>query len=69
LSRPHIKELSASTILLLLCAACGVASLFFGVVALPYARAFGIGLILLPLIIGALSFFTSTSAIAGADSQ
>jgi hypothetical protein len=56
LSRPYVKPVSISTIVLLLCGACGVAAIYFGVVAEPSALVAGIGLILLPLLVGAASF-------------
>jgi hypothetical protein len=56
LSRPLIKPISIPTIVLLLCTACGVIAFYYGVVAEPSARILGIGLIVMPLIVGGLSF-------------
>ena len=56
LSRPYVKPVSISTIVLLLCGACGVTAMYFGVVAEPSALVAGMGLILLPLLVGVASF-------------
>jgi hypothetical protein len=56
ISRPRCKELSASTVALLLCSAVGVVAFLIGLAEANYARVLGMSLVVLPLIIGALSF-------------
>ena len=56
LSRPYRDGISIGTVCFLLCAACGMAVYFFGAVAVPEARWLGVGLMLIPLIYGGISF-------------
>jgi hypothetical protein len=56
MSRPVLKEPSYSTVCLLLVSVAGVVTVLTGAIIMPYSGAVGIGLVLLPLLIGLIGF-------------